>query len=168
MCDTRRLYRFSKCSCSCLESLEKSGGHTFFKREGLDIDDALDAVAVFVVVAFPAACAIRRASVGNMVACGRRILWSRPVGGAPLMMPSRLPTSNPAPRGNRRCAELWLVFFPLWLILCRCDRVLIAVHPTMQDPTGLEPRVPLHQTGGTVGVSSVCAESAPQNLRRAL
>ena len=54
----RLLYRFSIWNCSCVESLEKSGGHTFFALYGLFL----------IVNAGRVAEARRRASVGNIVA----------------------------------------------------------------------------------------------------
>jgi hypothetical protein len=168
------LYRFSKCSCSCLESLEKSGGHIFFKREGLGIDDdALGAVAAFVVVAFPAACAIRRASVGNMVACSRRICWSRPVGTRKRAFDDAVPTSNhDATRKSTLCRTVAGVHHPVAHSRAHATGVLIVVvYPTMQDAQAWNPAcVPLHQTGGTthsVRIECVC-QIGPQNLRRTL
>jgi len=160
MCDTRRLYRFSKCSCSCLESLEKSGGHIFFKREGLGIaDDAFDGVAAFVVVAFPAACAIRRASVGNMVACGRRICWSRPAGTWKRPFDDAVPTSiHDATRKSTLCRTVAGVHHPVAHFSANATGVLLVVgtpHHARSHRPGT-PRAPSIKQAGRLTVCSEC------------
>ena len=59
------LYLFSNRSCSCGESLEKSGGHTFLSFDG----------PVAASRCGFAACAIRRAIVGSMAGRGLSDRW---------------------------------------------------------------------------------------------